>query len=800
MQGYSVARSRTLLLAGLSIAALAWTAPGQAQSAPKSPAADSGGSEDIIVTAQRRSERLVDVPASVVAISGEKLMESGITRFQDFGQSVAGVQIGVTGPLTQPSIRGITTTTAGTGAENNVGAYIDGFYQASQNQINQDLANLRSVEVLKGPQGALYGKNATGGAILINTLTPGNDLKGKLSISYGKLADRNLSAYVSIPVIKDFVAFSVTGNYHKNHGYIKDINCFADPVNRTVPGPGTGSTHHCRTAPFESRSLRVKAKVDYFENFSVTYGYNYYYTFDGRTLAYQLKDHPSATVKSVLAGTAAQPFKQAFLMRDRTSLNTQPVVKNQGDEYTALAELDLGAIGKVTSHTSYAVEHGGPGNFDIDASPVDSQTIMGTSLNKTFIQAIDYAYSGEKLTVLMGGMYFHQVQKSLLSRTTSANARTAANPLGILAQSKGYLNTPDSYSAYADVTYNLSDKLFLTAGGRYTSETKSADSFADTATARNVFVTQRQGGSATPQPRAKFHNFTPRAVLRYNVNDGFNVYASYSKGFKSGTFNTAANNIKPVKPETVNAFEVGAKMRGSSFHIEASGYYYDYKNLQISKVVLNPVTLAFQSGITSATSSRIYGADLSGDLNITRELNVAAGVAYLHARYRKFTGATGTDTIINPVPGATNNLTEITSSTFPQDWSGLQMVRAPAFSANFSATYTVDLAGGTLKLVGSGYATTKYAPKDDSLIRFVEPSGKPIAGQTLGKRRFVQPAYATFNALVNWTDPSDTYTIGAYLRNVANTRYRITFTSSAAGDYATFSEPRTYGIQVSAKF
>ena len=104
----------------------------------------------------------------------------------------------------------------------------------------------------------------------------------------------------------------------------------------------------------------------------------------------------------------------------------------------------------------------------------------------------------------------------------------------------------------------------------------------------------------------------------------------------------------------------------------------------------------------------------------------------------------------------------------------------------------------TLKIVGSGYATTKYAPKDDSLIRFVTPAGATITNT--GKRRFVQPAYATFNLLTNWTDPSDTYTIGAYLRNVTNTRYRITYTSSAAGDYATRSEPRTYGIQVSAKF
>ena len=792
MQRNPNGRAGRMLLTGISLAVLGWTSPGLAQSISSGPAADAADSSEIVVTAQRRSEKLVDVPASVVAISGDKLQATGITRFQDFGQSVAGVQIGVTGPLTQPSIRGITTTTAGTGAENNVGVYIDGFYQASQNQINQDLANLRSVEVLKGPQGALYGKNATGGAILINTLVPGNDFTGRLTISYGKLNDRNASGFVSIPVIKDFVALSVTGNIHKNDGYIKDINCFADPVNRTASGPGTDSTHNCRTAPFESRSLRVKAKVNYFDNFSVTYGYNYYYVFDGRTLAYQVSDHPSSTIKAVLAGTAGNGYTQAFRMRDRTSLNTIPFVQNKGDEYTALAELNLGDLGTITGHTSYAVEHG-VSNFDIDASPVDATAIESLSLNKTFIQAIDYSYTGTKnLTVLVGGMYFHQVQKSLLSRTTASAARSAANPLGIVALSKSYLNTPDSYSAYADVTYDLSDRLFLTAGGRYTSETKSAGTFGGSV-ATGVYTSQRGAGQP---PRTTFHNFTPRAIIRYNIDTGTNVYASYSKGFKSGTYNTAAFNITPVKPETVNAFEVGAKMRRSNFHIETAAYYYDYKNLQISKTVLNPVTLVLGSGITSATSSRIYGADVSWDFNVTHELDLAGGVAYLHARYRDFKGASGTDTIINP--GAANNLTEITSSANPQDWSGLPAVRAPTWSGNFSATYTVDVGGGSLQLVGSGYATTRYAPKDDSLVRFVTPAGATIS--TTGQRRFLQGAYVTFNTQANWTDPSGTYTIGGYLRNVTNKRYRITYTSSASGDYATFSEPRTYGVRLSAKF
>lgn len=145
--------------------------PAQAQSAPAPDpeSVTSGSPGDIVVTAQRRSERLVDVPMSIVAISPEAVEKSGVVSVHDLNRLAPGVQINFAGCCTQPAIRGITTLTTGVGFENNVAIYVDGFYVPDNLSINGDISNLASIEILKGPQGTLWGRNATGGAILMNT-------------------------------------------------------------------------------------------------------------------------------------------------------------------------------------------------------------------------------------------------------------------------------------------------------------------------------------------------------------------------------------------------------------------------------------------------------------------------------------------------------------------------------------------------------------------------------------------------------------------------------------------------------
>jgi len=192
----------------------------------------------VVVTAQKRSERLVDVPISVAVLDAAQLENAGIQGFQDIDKVAVGTRINRVGIYFQPSIRGITTQVVGVGQENNVAVYVDGFYQPSQVGINTDFDNVKSVQVLKGPQGTLFGRNATGGAILIDTLDPSFTPTAKASVSYGRFNEVIGQGYFSNGLTGK-LAFDVSAYWKRSDGYIKDIGGFD-------------------TNPLRDRSLRSK--------------------------------------------------------------------------------------------------------------------------------------------------------------------------------------------------------------------------------------------------------------------------------------------------------------------------------------------------------------------------------------------------------------------------------------------------------------------------------------------------------------------------------------------------------------
>ncbi len=169
--------------------------------------ATTNAENDIVVTAQRRTERLVDVPMSVTAINSEGLAKANVTSFNDIETVVTGVKMGLTGIFPEPSIRGITSFLTAGGADANIGVYVDGYYQPDPLLFAQDIVNLQDLQVLKGPQGTLYGRNASGGAILIRTLDPDmNKFTGKFSAGYGNYNDARGSGYVSVPLAPGLAA------------------------------------------------------------------------------------------------------------------------------------------------------------------------------------------------------------------------------------------------------------------------------------------------------------------------------------------------------------------------------------------------------------------------------------------------------------------------------------------------------------------------------------------------------------------------------------------------------------------
>ena len=342
-------------------------APAWAQTAGASAgAADEDNA--IVVTALRRTEALEDVPATVTVLSQDTLTTAGVTSLRDIQNVTTGVQLGQGGGFPQPAVRGVTTVINGT-FENNVTVYVDDLYQPIPQIINVDLPNVQGIQVLKGPQGTLYGRNATGGVILLETISPGEEWQGKTEVTYASYDDRRVSGYVAGP-LSDAVGLSVSGYMRRSDGYHK-------LASRTTIGGFSG-----HTAGMYQDSIRTKLVLEPTDALKVTLGYNYLRMNDPRGLIFT-------------------PYENVV-----ASYNTSPGGKLKPDELGEVAfdigisadsrqhegmfkvELDTG-IGTLKSITGYA-QFRGTTAFDFDGSYVPSSWSSSRQQSRTLQQAIDW--------------------------------------------------------------------------------------------------------------------------------------------------------------------------------------------------------------------------------------------------------------------------------------------------------------------------------------------------------------------------------------------------------------------------
>lgn len=707
---------------------------------------------DIIVTAQRRSERLEDVPLAITAVSGDTLEKSGVRGLGNIGQIAAGVQVNRGGAFTQPSVRGVSTMVLGFGFENNVAVYVDGFYQPDAVSINGDLVNLASMQILKGPQGTLYGRNATGGAIVIETLAPSDTFTMSGEASYGRFDDKRAKAYVSVPIAQG-IKFSAAGFYRHSDGYIKTPS--GDPA-----------------VPIRNATIRTKLQLDPIDNVTVTLGYNHVFSDDSRGLAYTYTDYYAYAAVPATADRATKP--------GRLTSNVRPDASVRLDEFTAKVKWDTD-IGTLSSYTSYAhrLSHS---VFDIDGSFAQLQSSRGVGINQfTFQQSLDYAIDAiDRVNLVVGASYYNDLFDNRNSERYALQMPPAAPDAY-----QNIRSTAEAMAVYVDATWQLTDKLFLTGGARYHDESRGFQ-YTETAGFPGAILLPDR-----PPVRANFNKVTPRAVVRYELGDRTNIYASYTQGFRSGTYNiavlpTAAEAGKPVEPEKITSYEVGFKTASSNFRFDAAAYYYDYRNLQVAVTATGPTRVI----LFNAPKAEIYGAEANASYTPVDSLNLRGGVAYVHARYKDFTDEAG-----NPIAFGTGiTASGLNNTTQRQDWSDQQMARAPTWTANGGIDYTATVAGGKLVATANASYTSSYVVTNPSLFGPLAPAG------LANKQRYRQKAYGIVNLSLDWTDPSEHFTVGAYADNVTNTRYALIYSGSALGDYKQLADPVTYGVRVGFRY
>jgi iron complex outermembrane receptor protein len=719
--------------------------------------------ETVMVTAQRRSEQAVNVPIAITSVSAETLTNAQIYDFSELGELVPGVVIGRTGAFTQPEIRGISTQASGAGGENNVGTYLDGFYQAFQGSLLNDLDNVTGIDVLKGPQGTLFGRNSTGGAIMINTQAPTAEPRGTLAVQGGSFDELRASADYSGP-INDQLSFDVHTYKRNSNNYFTDW--------------ATGNP----SAPINNFGIGGKLKYQPSSDFTLLLSYDYRSRQDPSPFMYEFVQYQAAAAPPYPANSYTSTAQNV------TSLSVPTHVNELFASYGAHAIWNT-PIGDFNSYSNYQSNQTKE-NFDFDGSPNEAEEIYqherGYAIQQEFNlvsrpgQVVDYTvgvyyyHLDDKYDYFYG--YFDLPAGVIGVPPASAIPSTAVAPwVQVWPFGRPGVKV-DSYAGYGDLTWNLGDRLHVTGGVRYTNEPQTA-----------------YGTVLGDDRKATYSAWTPRAVVRFDLDAHSNVYASFSQGFKSGTFNIFAPPFNPVQPERLNAYEVGYKTLQNWWSLDAATYYYNYKDMQVTAVVTDQGTPFLET--TNAARSEIYGveAQFVGELN--SQLHVRASAAWVHARYVQY------DTFSPSLPDqATGLLTTVCGATpCVSNLAGQRLLRAPDYTANLGLDYSWLVRSAPVTASVNIAYTSAYTPTSPDWNWNYSNVVNNIVQPANSGMRFATPAYTLTNFNLKWQVRND-LALSAFVTNAFNQSYLNSYGATGDGVYKEWGPPRAYGARIEYKF
>ncbi len=704
---------------------------------------DIGAVTEIIVTAQRRSERLVDVPISVATVSGDELERADPSSLASLNKLVPGIYMQRDAYGLSPTIRGIGSTLATSGGESNVSVYIDGVYQPYQAANVFDLASIAGVEVLKGPQGTLFGRNATGGAILVKTLDPSFSPEARLRVSYERFDRARGSGYLNLP-ITDRLAANAAVTYRHSAGHIRD--------NRTGRLVNEGS----------DLTARVKALFEPTDTLSIVLS-GYHSEFDDPTGAsFQvLEPAPLFSLPGVDAGPIASD-------RYHTSHNTEGKAQTESDQWSLRVNLDLGP-GRLTSITSTQKSHLVSVN-ELDATyatvpalvpitlpppigtitvpfPTDFSVALRTDRHVVTQEVNFTSNPGSDLQYVAGAFYYY-------SRGAAPYLLQNGAPT---LDTVGHTRT---LSGYFDGNYRLG-KVVLIGGLRYTHEDRDN---------RSNFFGSSPG---TRYQEETEEVWTPRVGVKYEFSPQANVYATYTRGYKSGIFDGTAPNGPAVDPEFVDAYEIGFKTSLRKLTLNAAAYFYEFRGTQVNATVSGPSGI-FQQ-LFNVPKSEIYGFDVDGTYWFNEAFDVRMSLAYTHARYIDFPNAP--DYAIDPSDPATFGLFY---SNVSSNASGNHMVRAPEVTASGAINYHANLGEGRRldASVSGAYTSRIYFDFMNNMS---------------------QPGYFTVDADLT-VSFGDHLSLSVFGRNLTDEIYLTSKSVNQLGVFCTYAYPRTYGISLDYRF
>jgi iron complex outermembrane receptor protein len=696
--------------------------------------------EEILVTAERRAQSVQSIPSAISALSDEQLKALGIDSATTLQFGVPSVFVGDGSTQTFITIRGVGPTPQGQSGTSSVSVSVDGVYQSRTLAMGLAQVDLDRVEVLRGPQGTLYGRNATGGAINFITKAPTDAFEAKLAAGYSEYDQSHMQAIMNLPM-GDRVRTRFAVDYtDRRDGFIENINPGREDVNE-----------------LESLAARLRVTADLTDDLTVDMGLS------------SLKNEGTWTYFSQLGTPIQEVIDENPVLLGATYYPGQSLTVSENDRNDATREFDtasltftwdspIGTLKSITAYQEYDSDYSNDGDgLDISYAPS-----FANNTNETYSQELALSGSTGGLSWVVGAFYSHENDSLRFN---------LAFPLGIFPFPPGvYIDflepgyTQKSYAAFADLTYSLSEKIDLIAGVRYTEDEQSATHSSSFGVA--VGGVQIPIGDICSERTDKLESdsTTPRFGLQYNISSEQMAYVKYSKGYKAGGVDVYSCGGS-YEPEEVESYEIGYKTQlfDRSVTLNVSAFHYEYTDFQVAQIV--NLTLA----ITNAGGADVNGIELEGMWVPNEHWRLNASLSYIDAYYTEFFNLDG----LNPQLGM-------------QDLEDNQLNGSPKESANVGASYTTETySWGTLTAaVNSSYRSRTY------FREFNSPEDS-------------QESFTLTNVNLVWTSPSEKYQARLFARNITDEHYyQLLGASDGFGTRTTASwgAPRQVGFEVSAQF
>jgi iron complex outermembrane recepter protein len=726
--------SRALIAFLAASSALA--TPAIAQDRPDGATTDDDGA--IVVTARRREEKLIDVPIAITSISGEQLANQGAADITALAEQVPNVTLepsrGTNSTLTA-FIRGVGQQDPVSGFEQGVGIYLDDVYLNRPQASVLDIYDVERIEVLRGPQGTLYGRNTVGGAVKYVTRRLDDTAHLSARATYGSYDQADGVLTASTPIGGGVVRFGGSLARLTRNGFGKNLTTGQDNYDKNIwAGRGTIEIH--------GTDFFARLSGDYTHDSSGARGGH-------RLIPSQLTATPLLTNVYDTQGGLVSPAQDVKAYGGSLFLEANPTESLTFRSITALRRDDSSSP------------------IDFDALPAVDVDVPAFYHNKQFSQELQVLVDVGNLNALVGFYYLSA------SANTQFDVRLFTTIAGLAAYTEADINT-ETAAGFADITYDFTDKLSLSVGGRYTWDMRQARILRQNYLGGGSPVFGGVGvafGAAATNFRGSetFTKFTPRASLSFKPSPDSTFYASFSQGFKGGGFDPRGAGVNApdlnsdgirseseiaaflsFQPERVNSYEVGykASLLDHRLSLALAAFRMDYSDVQIPGSVACVVggLPSFCGVVSNAGKARLQGVELETRLHLGG-LTLAGSLGYIDAKFLKY-------------------VANIASA--PTDVAAFRHVQnTPAWTGNASLAYSIPMGDGAVDL-GAGVSWKSKTYQFEVANPYLD-----------------QPGYALFDASLVYHSPDNHWSLGVYGKNLTDKRYKTSGYSFVAANAMT---------------